>query len=60
MKSRCDYPCKDCSQGASVCDSCLSSDLTNLILLEQGKCVESCRTGFYQIGNICDKCSPSC
>ena len=60
MKSRCDYPCKDCSQGASVCDSCLSSDLTDLILLEQGKCVESCRTGFYQIGNICDKCSPSC
>jgi hypothetical protein len=32
FKSRCDYPCKDCIRGPSVCDSCLQPELTSLVL----------------------------
>lgn len=61
IKSRCNYPCKDCSLGPDVCDSCLTLDLnTNLILLEEKKCVDVCRPGYYQVGNTCQKCDSSC
>jgi len=29
-------------------------------LLEEGTCVKECSTGFYQFGNLCSHCDPTC
>jgi len=59
VQSKCNYPCKDCSN-PSVCTACMTSDMGPLNLLQEGTCVASCRTGLYQFGNLCAYCDPTC
>ena len=46
VKSKCNYPCKDCDEAnAGVCTLCYSD--SDLPFLQLGKCVEECATSRF-------------
>lgn len=53
----CKSPCKTCEDSADNCTSCLG----NLILLEDGTCINKCPDGQVLIKGKCERCTdPSC
>jgi proprotein convertase subtilisin/kexin type 5 len=61
IRSKCNYPCKDCdASNAEVCTECYSD--SDLPFLQLGVCVKECATSrFYNaVTKQCDACDKTC
>ena len=56
LSVNCDYPCRECPDGTSICETCLSDSSGIPLAKQETTCLEECDENYVEINFECLPC----